>query len=79
MLFNVLALAFLGVVVTGIINTTCIKENTHFPYIVLKGESVCSDNSKVLQSSIVSINVMHKKEGSSLVQSERIDLLTYRC
>jgi hypothetical protein len=65
--FDVLVPAFLGVVVAGMINTTCIKENTYFPHIVPKGESVRSDDSKVPRGSIVGVNVMHREEGLSLV------------
>ncbi len=75
--FDVLVLAFLGVVIVGMINTTCIKENTYFPHIVPKGESVRSNDSKVPRGSVVSMNIMHGEEGSSLVRSKRIDLPAY--
>ena len=77
--FNVLVPAFLGIIVVGIVNTACIEENTYFPYIVPKGESVRSDDSKVPRGSIVSMNVMHGEEGSPLVWSECIDLPAYGC
>jgi hypothetical protein len=77
--FNVLVPAFLGVVVAGMFNTTCIKENTHFPHIVPHGEGVRLNDSKVPRDSIVGMNVMHGEEGSSLVRSERIGLPAYGC
>ena len=40
--FDVLVPAFLGIIVVGIVNTACIEENTYFPHIVPKGESVRS-------------------------------------
>jgi hypothetical protein len=66
---DVLVPAFLGVDVAGMIDTTCIKENTSFPHIVPKGESVGPDDSKVPRDSIVGVNVMHREEGSLLVRS----------
>jgi hypothetical protein len=77
--FNILILASLGVIIAGIINTICIKENAAFPYIVPKGESVRSDNSKVLRGSIVRVNIMQREEGSLLVRNKRIDLPAYKC
>lgn len=77
--FDVLVPAFLAIVVAGMINTTCIKEDTSFPYIVPKGKGVCSEDSKVPRGSIVGMNVVHREEGSSLVRSERIDLPAYGC
>ncbi len=77
--FNILVPAFLAIIIAGMINTTCIKEDTNFPYIVPKGEGIRSEDSKVPRGSIVGMNVMHGEEGSSLVRSERIDLLAYGC
>jgi hypothetical protein len=37
MAFNVLIPAFLGIVVAGMINTTCIEENTRFSHRPQKG------------------------------------------
>ena len=65
--FDVLVPDFLGVVVARMINTTCIKKNTPFPPIVPKWKSVRSDDSKVLQGSIVCVNVIQREEGSPLV------------
>jgi hypothetical protein len=70
--------AFLGVIVTGMIDTTCIKEDTPFPHIVPKGESVRPYDSKVQQGRIVGVNIMHREEGLSLVRGEHIDLPAYR-
>ncbi len=44
---NTIVLALLGVVVIGIVNTIYIKEDTPFPHIFSKEESVRLDNSKV--------------------------------
>jgi len=46
--FDVLASAFLNVVVADIINTICIKKNTYFFYIVLNEKSIYLNNFKVL-------------------------------
>ena len=63
--FYVLVPAFLGVIIAGMIDMTCIKEHTPFPYIVLRGESVCSDDSEVPRGSIFCVNVMYREEGYS--------------
>jgi hypothetical protein len=76
---DTIVLALLGVVVIGMVNTTCIKEDTPFPHIVSKGESVRPDDSKVPRGRIVGVNVMHREEGLSLVRGERIDLPAYGC
>ena len=76
---NTINLAFLGVIIVGMINTTCFKKGTPFPHIVPKRDSVRSDDSKVLRGRVLGVNVMHREESLSLVHSERINLLTYRC
>jgi hypothetical protein len=55
---DVLVPAFLGVVVVGMIDTACIKENTPFHHIILEWKSVCSNDSKVLRGRIVLVNIM---------------------
>jgi len=76
--FNVFVLAFLGVIVAGIINIIYIKKNIYFPYIVLNKESVRLNNFKIPRGNIVGINIIYKKKGSSLVRSKRIGLFTYK-
>jgi hypothetical protein len=66
-LLNVLVLAFLGIIIIGIINMIYIKENTSFSYIIPKGESIRLDNSKVLWDSIISVDIIYREEGSLLV------------
>ena len=60
--FDVLVPAFLGIIVVGIVNTACIEENTYFHYIVPKGESVRSDDSKVPRGSVVRVMLCIKRK-----------------
>jgi len=46
--FNVLASAFLDIVVADMINMICIKKNTYFSHIVLNEKNIHLNNFKIL-------------------------------
>jgi len=58
---------FLGVVVTQVLNTTCIEKDAPFCRIISKYKSVRSDNYKILRGNTIHVNVTQREEGSPLV------------
>ncbi|KAI6765186.1 hypothetical protein HG531_012285 [Fusarium graminearum] len=70
--FDALIVVLLCVVVTGMIDTGCLKENATSK---VHGQTIGSDNSKVWRGIVVTrIDVAHRQEGFSLIRRKAINL-----
>jgi hypothetical protein len=78
--FDVLVPVLLCVVIAGVVDAACFKEDSPFTSVDFSREDVCSNDPQILLSSIsICVNVVRREEGSPLVFAEGIDLLADGC
>ncbi|KAL3461799.1 hypothetical protein BJX64DRAFT_260146 [Aspergillus heterothallicus] len=73
---DILVPTLLGVVIASMIDAACFEENSSSRLVALNWEGVCADYPNILLHGVlVGVYVVQRKEGLSLLFSERIDLL----
>jgi hypothetical protein len=67
-LFNILVPVLLYVVIISVVDTACFKKDSPSTSVSFNKEGVCSNDSKILLSSIpICVDVVYKKKGLLLV------------